>query len=103
MPVSITGTVEFSTQDFIRPAPPRGISTSTAPFILISSFALSLEVSVTRQMQFSSSPAFFNAPRRALTMAFEEFIASLPPLRIQAFPDLIHRAAASEVTFGLAS
>ena len=32
-----------------------------------------------------------------------ELIASLPPLKITVFPDFRQRAAASEVTFGLAS
>ena len=38
-PVSITGTVDSSTTERIRPAPPRGISTSTSPRARISSLA----------------------------------------------------------------
>ena len=40
-PVSITGTVDSSTTDWIRPAPPRGISTSTRPRARISSLTVS--------------------------------------------------------------
>ena len=36
MPVSITGTVEFKTTELIRSAPPRGISRSTRPRVVIS-------------------------------------------------------------------
>lgn len=36
-------------------------------------------------------------------MILLEFIASFPPRKITVFPDFKHKAAASEVTLGLAS
>ena len=54
VPVSTQGTVAFSTQERISPAPPRGISRSTSPVAVISSRALSRLVSWTR---FTGPPA----------------------------------------------
>lgn len=48
VPVSMQGTVAFSTQALISPFPPRGIRRSTRPVAVISSFALPREVSSTR-------------------------------------------------------
>ena len=87
----------------MRPAPPRGMSTSTSPFIFISSFALSREVSSIRFTVSAGSPAFSTAARMRFATALFEFIASLPPRSMTALPALRQRAAASEVTFGLAS
>ena len=54
----------------------------------------------TRETASSGSPAPASAPRRIPAIATFERIASDPPRRITAFPDLTHRAAASAVTLG---
>ena len=101
--VSTTGTVAFSTTLFIRPFPPRGINISMYPFILISSVAVSLDVSSTMFNAPSGIPQEYAASCIILIIALLEFIASLPPLKIHAFDVLRHKTAASTVTFGLAS
>ena len=49
------------------------------------------------------SPAFARASCIMVTAALFELMASFPPLKMQTFPDLRQSAAASTVTFGLAS
>ena len=92
----------FSTTLRIRPAPPRGIRTSIYLFCFISSAALSLSVlSIRVSTSFGSTSE--TAARSEFIMAVFDFMASLPPFNITAFPVLIHNAAASAVTFGRAS
>ena len=102
-PVSITGTVAFFTTVCISPAPPLGIKTSIYSFNFIISNAVSLLVSSTNWTENSGNPASFIALANIFTIALLEFIASLPPLSITAFPVFKHSPAASHVTFGLAS
>ena len=56
--------VEFSTADFISPAPPLGIRTSIYSFIFINLIAVSLEVSSIIEIESSGKPdaasAFLN-------------------------------------------
>lgn len=103
VPVSITGTVAFSTTARISPAPPRGIKTSTYPFIFINSVVVSLEVSSINAMAFSSTPHSANVRRILATIAIFEWSASLPHFKITAFPVLKQSPKASAVTFGRAS
>ena len=103
VPVSITGTEEFSTTDLISPAPPLGISRSRRPLALIICVAESLLVSVTRLMQSSGNPASAREFLMELAMAILEFMASFPPRSTTALPALRHIAAASAVTLGRAS
>ena len=100
VPVSTQGTVAFSTQERISPAPPRGISRSTSPVAVISSRALSRLVSWTRFTRSAGRPAAVSPSFRAATMALADRKASLPPRRTQALPAFTARAAASEVTLG---
>ena len=65
--------------------------------------ATSLDVSSTNCTASSTNPTDFNPSLNASAIALLEFIASLPPLKITAFPDLKQSPAASLVTFGLAS
>ena len=65
--------------------------------------AVSRLVSVMSWTESSGIPHFFSPSRIQETMARLEFMASLPPLKITAFPVLKHRAKASAVTLGLAS
>ena len=103
VPVSITGTVAFSTTLLMSPAPPRGMSTSRYWFIFIIFVALSRLVSsqsITASGEISvSERAFFITSTRHLL----EFIASLPPRRSTLLPLLRHKTAASTVTLGRAS
>ena len=100
VPVSMQGTVAFSTQARISPAPPRGMSRSTSPFARISSFALSWLVS-SRMLRMSASPPAAVMPSlSAAVMAFALRMASRPLRRTQTLPLLMASAAASEVTFG---
>ena len=103
VPVSITGTVDFSTTVLIRFAPPLGISTSMYSRIVISFSAKALSVEGTTCMMSLFSPVSSSAERRAFPIAMFEFMASEPPLRIMAFPDFMHSPDASEVTSGLDS
>ena len=103
VPVSITGTVLFSTTERISPAPPLGISTSTQRFKRISSFVVSLLVSSISCRASSGSPALVRPVRSHFAIALLDSMASLPPFKITAFPDLKQRPKASAVTLGRAS
>ena len=100
VPVWIQGTVAFSTQARISPAPPRGISKSTRPSAVINSLALAWEVSDSRLTAHSGRRALRRPARRASTMAWQLAQASRPQRKMQALPALIARAAASLVTLG---
>ena len=102
-PVRITGTLASFATARMRPAPPRGISTSTYPSRCISSLAVSWEVSCTREMQSAGRPACSRAWRISSVTQRLDRMASLPPRRMHTFPDLRHSAAASTVTLGRAS
>ena len=100
VPVWMQGTVAFSTQVRISPAPPRGISKSTKPSAVISRRALSWLVSSTRLTAVSGRWARRSPARSAVTMAWQLAHASLPQRSTQALPALTARAAASAVTLG---
>ena len=102
-PVRITGTLDSRATVRMRPAPPRGISTSTYWSRCISSAAVSWLVSCTREMQSSGSPACRSAARISSTAQRLDRMASLPPRRMHTLPDFRHSAAASTVTLGRAS
>ena len=68
-PVSMTGTVDSSTTLRIRPAPPRGISTSTSPRARISALTESWLSPGTSWTTSAGRPAATTAPRRTSTMA----------------------------------
>ena len=65
----MTGTVDSSTTLRIRPAPPRGISTSTSPRARISALTLSWVSPGTSCTTSSGRPLPASAPRIAATMA----------------------------------
>ena len=94
------GTVAFSTQARINPAPPRGINKSTFPAAVISAVASLRSVLEGIPTRSAGSPAFSRPSFNALTIAREERNASFPPRKIHTLPLLIRRAAASDVTFG---
>ena len=100
VPVWIQGTVAFSTQARINPAPPRGISKSTSPSAVISSLALVWEVSDSRLTAHSGRRTLRRPARSASTMAWQLAHASRPQRSTQALPALMARAAASLVTLG---
>ena len=102
-PVSITGTFAFSTTALIKPAPPLGINTSKYSVKRIISFADSLLVFCTSWTQFPDKPTCSNAACIMLVIHWLEWNASFPPRKMTALPDFKQSAAASEVTFGLAS
>ena len=54
-------------------------------------------------MKFSSTLFIFNAFRNNFAKILLVFIASDPPFKITALPDLKHRPATSDVTLGLLS
>ena len=100
VPVWMQGTVAFSTQARISPAPPRGISRSTSPSAVISSLALAWEVSSMRLTAHSGRRTLRKPARRASTMAWQLAQASRPQRRMHALPALMASAAASLVTLG---
>ena len=103
VPVSRTGTLALSTQELIRPLPPRGMSKSMMPRASIISVADLRDVSSISSTEFSGRPAWARPAFKALTISAAERWASLPHLNTQAEPALMARAAASEVTLGLLS
>ena len=68
-PVSITGTVDSSTTERIRPAPPRGMSTSTSPRARIRALTLSWLSPGTSWTASAGSPNTSTAPRITSTSA----------------------------------
>ena len=102
-PVSITGTVDSSTTERIRPAPPRGISTSTRPRARISALAASCPSPGTSWTASAGRPEAAAAPRRTATMAWLERSALDEPRSSTALPLLRQMPAASAVTLGRAS
>ena len=56
-PVSMTGTCDSLTTASMRPAPPRGMSTSTSPRACMSSFTLARSVPGTSWMLSTGMPA----------------------------------------------
>ena len=66
----------------------------------IISAAISLDVSSTSCIQFSGSPALLTASLIIFARQILEFMASFPPLKITALPDLRQSTAASIVTLG---
>ena len=69
VPVSMQGTVAFSTQVRISPAPPRGISRSTSPLAVMISAALWWLISSVMLMISASPPAAVMPSFSAFTMA----------------------------------
>ena len=79
---------------------PRGISTSTYSRSCIKRVVVSRSVVSISWIAFSQTPQSFSAFCNTDTIAMLEWIASLPPFKIAAFPVLKHRPNASAVTFG---
>ena len=102
-PVSITGTVDSSTTERIRPAPPRGISTSTSPRARISALAASWPSPGTSWTTSAGRPAPAAASRSTATTASFERRALEEPRSSTALPLLRQMPAASAVTLGRAS
>ena len=99
----MTGTFAHSTQWRIRPAPPRGTSTSTMPCRLMSTSAAARSVDSMMPMQPAGIPADSAASCSTCAMAAHDFAASEPPRSTHALPDFKQMPAASAVTFGRAS
>ena len=99
-PVSMTGTVLFSTTILISPAPPRGIKTSIDSFNRIISCVTARSVDGISCTAVSGMLHCASARCRLFSIARLEKIASLPPFKITAFPALKHRPNASAVTLG---
>ena len=99
----MTGTVDSSTTERIRPAPPRGMSTSTSPRARISAFTLSWVSPGTSWTTSAGSPNTSTAPRITSTRASLLARALDDPRRSTALPDFRQMPAASTVTLGRAS
>jgi hypothetical protein len=102
-PVSITGTVDSSTTDLIKDAPPRGISTSTRPRARISSFTESRDDASSSWIASAGNPADPTAERSTSTIAALDRAAEDEPRSRTALPDFRQMPAASAVTLGRAS
>src|SRR4051794_17728195 len=102
-PVSMTGTVDSSTTLRMRPAPPRGMRTSTKPRARMRCFADSWSVPGTSWTVSVGSPALSPASARMATNAALLDRALDEPRSSTALPLLRHRPAASTVTLGRAS
>jgi len=102
VPVSMTGTFEPSTTALIRPAPPRGMSTSTSPRAAMSSAVASRPPS-TSWTASRGSPAATSPSPSAATTARLECSADDDPRSRAALPDFTQMPAASAVTLGRAS
>ena len=76
---------------------------STHLSILNKTLTASLSIVSTSCIDASGRPSSNNPFFKLLAIAELVLNASEPPLNIQAFPDLRHKAAASAVTFGLDS
>ena len=87
----------------IKPLPPRGTITSTYCFMVINSPTAARSVVSTTCTAVVGKPAACKPSCTNLAKAWLQLIASLPPRKIAALPDLMHRPAASTVTFGRAS
>ena len=96
----MTGTVDSSTTLRIRPAPPRGMRTSTRPRARISTFAPSCPSPGTSWTASASSPAPAIASRSTPTIAVLLASALAEPRSSAALPDFRQMPAASAVTFG---
>ena len=99
----MTGTLEHSTQWRMRPAPPRGMSTSTVPCSCMSSSVAARSVLAIDPMQPRGMPADTAASCSTREIAALEAAAMLPPRRTQALPAFRQMPAASAVTLGRAS
>ena len=100
VPVWMQGTLAWSTQVWIREAPPRGMSRSMYPTARMSSLALARVVLVTRLTRAVGRWWAWRALCRAATMAVLEWMDSLPPRSTHTLPAWKVRLAASEVTLG---
>ena len=101
-PVSITGIVAFSLTKSIRLLLPRGIIRSTYSRAF-SSCVVSSRPAGRRERIFLSMPYFSRTDLIMPAIAVFELMASLPPFKMQAFPDFMHRENTSKVTLGRAS
>ena len=99
----MTGTFEFCTQFWMRPAPPRGMRTSTRPTRPNSSSTAVCPGEVSRHTASAGRLHDTSASRNAATMASHDLAAIEPPRRMQALPAFRQIPAASEVTLGRAS
>ena len=99
----MTGTVDSSTTLRIRPAPPRGMSTSTSPRARISTLTVSWESPGTSWTTSASRPTDAAASRSTATIAALLDRALELPRSRTALPDFRQMPAASAVTLGRAS
>ena len=84
----------------ISDLPPRGTITSTHSGCVISTPTAARSVVAITCTASSGSPALRSPSRTSAASAWLLWIASEPPRRIVALPDLMHSPAASMVTFG---
>ena len=103
MPVCKTGTVEFITALFMSRAPPRGTMRSMYSRSLSMRSTVSWLGSSTRQTASGVTPLASSDSRMTRTSAAFDSYAEELPRRSIALPALKASAAASTVTFGLAS
>jgi len=96
----MTGTLASRLMRSIRPLPPRGMITSTNCGIAISWPTASRSVVCTSCTASTGRPASASAPDTSSASALFDSMASEPPRRMAALPDLIARLAASMVTLG---
>ncbi len=96
----MTGIRDFSIVVLIRSAPPLGINTSMYSRMVMSS---SVSLRLVELMICTASDGTCvgtSASRRTLQIATFEWIASEPPRKMTALPDLIQMPAESDVTLG---
>jgi hypothetical protein len=99
----IIGTVASCIRRAIRPLPPRGTITSTYSGIVIRAPTAARSVVSTTCTPCSGRPAPRRPSPTSAASARLQWMASEPPRRMAALPLLMHRPAASTVTFGRAS
>ena len=99
----ITGTVACCFSAAFRPSPPRGMIRSTTPSWVASCSSSERSPPPTIEMASPGSPASAIASRATAASAAFELAAIDEPRRTMAFPDLMHSAEQSIVTFGRAS
>ena len=103
LPVSRTGTVLPCTTARMRPAPPRGITTSKRPSRCSIASTPCRSAESMKPIAPAGTPASCAACARSDAIAVFERIASLPPRSSTALPDFRQSPAASDVTLGRAS
>ena len=103
VPVSMVGTVAFSTTALINPAPPRGITTSTSPRARMRWVTLDRSSDGSNCTASAGRPAAVRVWRRIRTSSALELAADDEPRSSATLPDFSAMPKASTVTFGRAS